>query len=319
VRVFIAGATGVIGRALVPMLVDRGHEVTGMVRDPSKQPSVLGLGARSVVADALDRDAVIRAVLSVRPDVVVHELTALGAPMSLRDPRDPARSAPVVLTGRLRTEGTDHLLAAAEAAGATRFVAQSFGAFRFSRRDGAVFTEDEPLEAEPPVPHPGLDAILHLEQAVMRIGWGAGIVLRYGALYGPGTAISAAPDAQIAGPVRRRRFPIVGDGGGVTSYVHVDDAATATVQAVERGSPGIYNIVDDEPAAVRDWLPVLASALGAPPPRRIPLRLARLAAGPIATAMMTDGKGASNAKAKRELGWSPRYPSWRQGFTQGLG
>jgi nucleoside-diphosphate-sugar epimerase len=204
--------------------------------------------------------------------------------------------------------------------GARRFVAQSFGAFRWARTGGPVQTEADPLDADPPAAlRTPLVGILHVERAVPAIDWGDGLVLRYGGFYGPGTAISRAPDAPLAAPVRKRRFPIIGNGGGVFSHIHIDDAAAATVVAIERGRPGIYNIVDDEPAPVRDWLPALASALGAKPPRRIPRWLGRLAAGEAATLMMTEAKGASNEKAKRELGWQPRYPSWRQGFAQGLG
>jgi 2-alkyl-3-oxoalkanoate reductase len=318
-KVLVAGATGVIGSALVPRLVARGHEVVGMTRSAAKQETLRSLGARPVLADALDPDQVAHAVASAEPEVIVHELTALSEPLSLRDARHPERSAAAIMTSRLRTEATDHLLAAGRAVSARRFVAQSFGAFRFARAGGPVLSEDDPWDPDSPVRQPGLDAILHLERAVTSIDWGVGIALRYGGFYGPGTAISQAADAQIAGPIRKRRFPIVGKGGGITSHVHVDDAAAATVAAVDHGQPGIYNVVDDEPAPLRDWLPVLASALGAKPPRRIPVWLARLLAGETATAMMTDGKGASNEKAKRELGWQLQYPSWRQGFTDGLG
>ncbi len=316
-KIFVAGATGALGRQLVPQLVARGHEVVGMTRSASKQGLLHDLGARAVVADALDPDAVAHAVASAEPEVIVHQLTALSGEMSAREMRHPDRSAAFTMTNRLRTEGTDHLLAAGRAVGARRFVAQSFGGFRFARNGGSVQTEDDPLE--PDAPAPGLAAILHLERAVTTIEWGEGLVLRYGGFYGPGTSISLAPDAVMAAPIRKRRFPIVGDGGGVWSYVHVEDAAAATAIAIERGEPGIYNVVDDEPAAVREWLPVLASALGAKPPRRVPRWLGRLAAGAVATGMMTDVKGASNEKAKRELGWQPRYATWRQGFAQGLG
>ncbi len=317
-KVFVAGATGVLGRALVPQLVVRGHDVVGMTRSASKEDLVRSLGARPTVADALDPEAVAHAVASAEPEVIVHELTALSGEMSARDMRHPERFFET--TNRLRTEGTDHLLAAGRAVGARRFVAQSFAAFRFARTGGPVQTEADPLDSDPPAAlRPGLVGILHLEQAVMTIEWGEGLVLRYGGFYGPGTAISLAPDSQMAAPIRKRRFPIVGDGGGVWSHVHVDDAAAATAVAVERGQPGIYNIVDDDPAPVREWLPVLASALDAKPPRRIPRWLGRLAAGEAATLMMTDARGASNGKAKRELGWQPRYASWRQGFAQGLG
>jgi 2-alkyl-3-oxoalkanoate reductase len=320
VKVFVAGATGVLGRALLRQLVARGHEVVGMTRSASKQDLVRSLGARPVVADALDPDAVAQAVASAEPEVIVHQLTALSGKMSARDMRHPDRSFAATMTNRLRTEGTDHLLAAGCAVGARRIVAQSIAAFRFARTGGPVQTEADPLDSNPP---PALRtaqaAILYLERAVTTIEWGEGLALRYGGFYGPGTGISLDPDAVIAAPVRKRRFPIVGDGGGFWSHVHIDDAAAATAIAVERGRPGVYNIVDDEPAPVRQWLPVLASALDAKPPRRVPRWLARLAAGETATAMMTEAKGASNEKAKRELGWQPLYPSWRQGFAQGLG
>jgi nucleoside-diphosphate-sugar epimerase len=319
-KVFVAGATGVLGRALVPQLVARGHDVVGMTRSASKQDLVRSLGARPVVADALDPDAVAQAVASAEPEVIVHQLTALSGPMSIRDARHPERFRGAIMTNRLRTEATDHLLAAGRAVGARRFVAQSFGAFRFARTGGPVQTEADPLDPDPPgARQPGLEAILYLERAVTTIEWGEGLVLRYGGFYGPGTAVSLAPDAQIVAPIRKRRFPIVGDGGGVWSHVHVEDAAAATAVAVERGERGIYNVVDDDPAPVREWLPVLASALDAKPPRRVPRWLGRLLAGEVATAMMTEARGASNAKAKRELGWQLRYPSWRQGFSQGLG
>jgi 2-alkyl-3-oxoalkanoate reductase len=319
-KIFVAGATGVLGRALVPQLVARGHEVVGMTRSASKQDLVRSLGARPVVADALDPDAVAQAVASAEPEVIVHELTSLSGPMSVREARHPERFSGAIMTNRLRTEGTDHLLAAGRAVGARRFVAQSFGAFRWARAGGPVLTEADPLDPEPPgALRDVVQGLLYLEKAVTTIDWGEGLVLRYGGFYGPGTSISLAADAQMAAPIRKRRFPIVGDGGGVLSYIHVEDAAAATAVAVERGEPGVYYVVDDEPAPQRDWLPVLASALGAKPPRRVPRWLARLAGGEMATLMMTEVKGASNEKAKRELGWEPRYASWRQGFAQGLG
>jgi nucleoside-diphosphate-sugar epimerase len=320
-RVFVAGATGVLGRQLVPQLVARGHEVVGMTRSSSKGDLVRSLGARPVVADALDPDAVAQAVASAEPEVIVHQLTALSGPMSVREARRPDRFSGAILTNRLRTEATDHLLAAGRAVGARRFVAQSFGAFRFAPTGESVQTEADPLDPnDPPAAlRTGLEAILYLEQAVTTIEWGEGLALRYGGFYGPGTSISLAPDAVMAGPIRKRRFPIVGDGGGVWSHVHIEDAAAATAVAVERGHPGVYNVVDDDPAPVREWLPALASALDAKPPWRIPRWLARLAAGETATRMMTEARGASNEKARRELGWQPRYASWRQGFVQGLG
>jgi 2-alkyl-3-oxoalkanoate reductase len=320
-KVFVAGATGVLGRALIPMLVARGHEVVGMTRSASKQDLLRSLGARPVVADALDPDAVAQAVASAEPEVMVHQLTALSGPMSVRDARRPDRSVAATMTNRLRTEATDHLLAAGRAVGARRVVAQSFGAFRFARTGGPVHTEADPLDPnDPPAALRTVQAAyLYLERAVTTIEWGEGLALRYGGFYGPGTSISLAPDAQMAAPIRKRRFPIVGDGGGISSFIHVEDAAAATAVAVERGQSGVYNVVDDEPAPVREWLPVLASALDAKPPRRVPRWLGRLAAGEAATVMMTEARGASNEKAKRELGWKPRYASWRQGFTQGLG
>jgi nucleoside-diphosphate-sugar epimerase len=318
-KVFVAGATGALGRALVPQLVARGHEVVGMTRSASKQDLLRSLGARPVVADALDPDAVAEAVASAEPDVIVHQLTALSGPMSMRDARRPDRSAAATMTNRLRTEGTDHLLAAGRAVGARRFVAQSFGAFRSARAGGPVQTEADPIDPDSPAPPRAAQAaILYLERAVTTIEWGEGLALRYGGFYGPGTGISLAPDAVMAAPIRKRRFPIVGDGGGVWSLIHIEDAAAATADAVQRGRPGVYNVVDDDPAPVREWLPVLASALEAKPPRRIPRWLGRILAGETATFMMTDVQGASNEKAKRELGWTPRYASWRQGFAQGL-
>jgi nucleoside-diphosphate-sugar epimerase len=319
-KIFVAGATGVLGRALVPQLVARGNDVVGMTRSGSKQDLVRSLGARPVVADALDPDAVAQAVASAEPEVIVHELTALTGKLSAKDMRHPERAPMAIMTNRLRTEGTDHLLAAGRAVGARRVVAQSFTAFRWARAGGPVQTEADPVDPNPPAAlRAALVGILHVERAVTTIEWGEGLVLRYGGFYGPGTAISQAPDAPMATPIRKRLFPIVGGGGGVWSHVHIDDAATATAVAVERGEPGIYNIVDDEPAPVREWLPVLARALDAKPPRRIPRWLGRLAAGETATIMMTDSRGSSNAKAKQLLGWQLRYPSWRQGFAQGLG
>jgi nucleoside-diphosphate-sugar epimerase len=319
-KVFVAGATGVLGRALVPRLVARGHEVVGMTKSASKQDLVRSLGARPVVTDALDPDAVAQAVASAEPEVIVHQLTALSGPMGLRDARHPDRSLAATMTNRLRTEGTDHLLAAGRAVGARRFVAQGFAAFRFARTGGPVQTEAEPLDPDPPAPlRTAQEGNLYLERAVTAIEWGEGLVLRYGGFYGPGTAISLAPDAVMAMLIRKRRFPIIGDGGGVFSHVHIEDAAAATAIAVDHGQPGVYNVVDDEPAPVREWLPVLASALDAKPPRRIPRWLGRLLAGEAPAVMMTAVRGASNAKAKRELGWQLRYPSWRQGFAHGLG
>jgi 2-alkyl-3-oxoalkanoate reductase len=316
-KIFVAGASGVLGRALVPLLVARGHEVVGMTKSPSKQDLLRTLGARPVLADALDPDAVAQAVASAEPEVIVHELTALS-PMSVRTARHGERV--LMMTNRLRTEATDHLVAAGRAVRAQRLLAQSFAAWRFTRTGGPVLTEAEPLDPDPPASlGPNQEANFHLEQAVTTIDWGEGLVLRYGSFYGPGMAISLAPDAQIAALVRKRRFPIIGNGAGVWSHIHVADAAAATVAAVDHGQSGVYNIVDDGPAPVREWLPVLPSALDARPPRRIPRWLGRLAAGEMATVMMTDVRGAANSKAKRDLGWQLHYASWRVGFANGLG
>jgi nucleoside-diphosphate-sugar epimerase len=307
-RVFVAGATGAIGRQLVPRLVAAGHEVHGMTRSESKQALLEELGAVPVVADALDPEQVAEAVGRARPEVIVHQLTAIGA----LDPRHFDRDfAP---TNRLRTEGTDHLLSAGQAVGVRRFVAQSYGAWWYVRTGGPVKSEEDPLDPTPAREmRESWAAIRHLEQAVLGARWTEGIVLRYGAFYGPGT--SMAPDGEQSELVRRRRFPLVGDGGGVWSFIHVADAAEATVATVEHGSRGVYNVVDDDPAPVAEWLPALAQMLGAKTPMRVPRFIGRLFAGEVGVVMMTDARGASNAKAKRELGWRPGHPSWRQGFA----
>ena len=309
-EVFVAGATGALGRQLVPRLVASGHGVVGMTRSASKRAVLRNLGATPVVADALDAEQVAGAVAAAEPEVIVHELTALAGPLDLRHfDRDFAA------TNRLRTDGTDHLLAAGRAVGARRFVAQSFAGWPYARSAGAVKTEDDPLDPTPPAPmRRTLDAIRYLEEAVTGTDSIEGIVLRYGALYGPGTSLDGEGSEQVE-LIRKRKFPVVGDGRGVWSFVHVEDAADATVAAVERGQPGIYNIVDDEPAPVAEWLPALAAALGAKPPRHVPRWLGRLLAGEVATVMMTEVRGASNAKAKRELGWQLRHPSWREGLA----
>jgi nucleoside-diphosphate-sugar epimerase len=299
-RVFLAGASGAIGTRLVPQLVDRGHEVIGTSRSPGKAERLRALGAEPVALDLLDRAAVRRAVLEAEPDAIVHQATALA---DLNFSRNFDRT--FTKTNRLRTEGTDALLAAAREARVRRFVAQSFASFRTAREGGWVKTEDDPLDPAPPAKsRESMAAMRYLEEVVTDAG---GIALRYGIFYG------AANDGLIE-PVRKRQYPIVGDGGGVASWIHLDDAAAATVLALEHDGPGIFNVVDDEPAPVREWLPVLADALGAGPPRRFPRWLARLFAGEVAVVMGTEARGASNAKAKRELGWEPRYRSWREGF-----
>ena len=304
-KVLVAGATGALGRQLVPKLAARGHEVFGMTRSESKRELIRGLGATPVVADALDPDAVAKAVAESDPEVIVHQLTALSSSIDMRHfDRD------LELTNRLRTEGTDHLLAAGRAIGVKRFVAQSFAGWPFARSGGPVKSEDDPLDPAPPHGmRRALEAIRHLEAAVTGAEWTTGIVLRYGGFYGPGTSI--APEGEHFELIRKRRFPVVGDGGGVWSFIHIEDAADATVAAVEHGSRGIYNVVDDEPAPVAEWLPAIARSVGAKPPRRVPRWLGRLLAGEVATVMMTEVRGASNAKAKRELGWRPAHPSWR--------
>jgi 2-alkyl-3-oxoalkanoate reductase len=308
-RIFLAGATGALGQSLVPLLIDAGHEVTGMTRSESKAERLRAAGAEPVIADGLDRDAVVAAVTAAKPDAIVHQLTGLSGPANLRN-----FDRAFALTNRLRTEGTDHLLAGARAAGTQRFVAQSYAGWPYERRGGPVKTEDDPLDPEPvPSMSQSHAAIRYVERATLDAG---GIVLRYGGFYGPGTGL--APDGDQLDLVRKRQFPIVGDGGGVWSFVHIHDAASATLAALEHDGSGVYNIVDDEPAPVREWVPVLAQAAGAKPPRRIPRWLARLVAGEAIVMMSTEARGASNAKAKRELGWTPAYPSWREGFAEVL-
>ena len=300
-RVFVGGASGAIGTRLVRQLVDRGHEVVGTSRSTERAEQIRALGADPVALDLLDRGAVRRAVLEARPDAIVHQATALAEATFSRN-----FDRAFAMTNRLRTEGTDALLAAAREAGADRFVAQSFASYRTAREGAMVKTEDDPLDPAPiAAMRESSSAMRYLEEAVAVAG---GIVLRYGGFYG-------ASNDGLVEPVRKRLFPIVGDGGGVTSFVHLDDAAEATVLALEHGAPGVYNIVDDEPAPAREWLPVLADVLGAKPPRRVPRWLARLFAGEVVVMMGTEARGASNAKAKRELGWEPRYPSWREGFV----
>jgi nucleoside-diphosphate-sugar epimerase len=307
-RVFVAGATGAIGKQLVPRLIAAGHQVHGMTRSESKQVMLSELGAVPVVADALDPDQVAEAVGRARPEAIVHQLTAIGS-LDLRHfDRDFA------LTNRLRTEGTDHLLSAGQAMGVRRFVAQSYGAWPYGRTGGPVKSEEDPLDPAPARNmRETLAAIRHLEQAVLGAQWTEGIVLRYGAFYGPGT--SMASGGELFELVRRRKFPLIGDGGGVWSFIHIADAAEATVAAVTHGSRGVYNIVDDDPAPVAEWLPALAAELGANKPIRVPRVIGRLFAGQAGVVMMTDARGASNAKAKRELAWRPAHPSWRQGFA----
>lgn len=301
-RVFVVGASGALGARLVPQLVERGHEVTGTCRSPDKVERLRALGAKPVVLDALDARAVKRAVSAAEPDAIAHQATALA---DLSDFKHFDRS--FAQTNRLRTEGTDFLLAAAREAGVRRFVAQSYASTRYARVGGPVKTEEDPLDTAPvPAMRETVAAMAYVEKAVTDAG---GIALRYGAFYG-------APNDGLIEPIRTRQFPIVGNGAGVTSFIHLHDAAAATVLALEHDGPAIYNIVDDEPTPAREWLPVAADALGARPPRHVPPWLARLFAGEAVVMMATEARGASNAKAKRELGWTLRYPSWRQGFLE---
>lgn len=312
-KVFLAGATGALGRRLVPRLLATGHEVVGMTRSPERSDALRAAGAEPVVADALDAPAISEAVAAAAPAVVIHQLTAIPDAI---DPRKLDRQ--FELTNRLRTEGTDNLLAAARDAGARRMIAQSYTGWPYAREGGPMKTEDDPLDTEPPGPSMSatLAAIRRLEDVVCGAEGIEGIVLRYGAFYGAGS--SFAPGGSTIEMVRKRRFPLVGDGGGVWSFIHLDDAADATVAALAEGPPGTYNVVDDEPAPVADWLPALAEAIGAKPPRHVPALIGRLAAGKAGYVMMTQIRGASNAKAKRELGWDPAHPSWREGFRAGL-
>jgi 2-alkyl-3-oxoalkanoate reductase len=298
-RIFIAGASGTLGRRLVPQLIERGHHVTGTTR--SNGDRLRAMGAEPVVVDPLDAEALRAAVVAAEPDVVVHQLTALSSLGALRN-FDKA----FAMTNRLRTEGTDNLIAAARAAGARRLVWQSYAGWPYAREGDAIKAEDAPLDPEPPADaRESLTAIRYLEDAVMGARDMEGVVLRYGGFYGPGTSIDEG--GVHVEMIRKRKFPLGGNGAGIWSFVHIDDAAAATVAAIEGGPPGIYNVVDDAPAPISEWLPELAASVGAPPPRRLPGWLVRLAGGPQALSMMTRVRGASNAKAKREFGWTPAH------------
>ena len=307
-RVFVAGASGAIGRPLIPQLVAAGHEVTGMTRSEENAAQLREAGAAAAVVDAFDAAALTTALANAKPEVVVHQLTAIPEDL---DPRK--MEAQFETTNRLRTEGTRNLLAAARASGARRFVAQSI-AFAYAPREGGLHGEDDPLWAEAT---PIFAAVQEMESLVLGAEELEGVLLRYGFFYGPGT--SYAPDGGTATAVRKRQFPVMGRGHGQWPFIHVDDAAAATVAAVERGAPGVYNVVDDDPAPLREWLPAFADAIGAKGPLRVPKFVARLAAGKMAAHYGTTMRGASNEKAKRELAWAPRYASWRDGFREGLG
>ena len=312
-KVFVAGATGAVGKRLVPALVASGYDVAGMTRSPEKVDSLRAAGAEPVVADGLDRDAVMEAVTRAAPAVVVHQMTGLTGLRNLKK-----FDEEFALTNRLRTDGTRILLDAARAAGVRRIVAQSYGNWNYARTDTTLKTEDDPLDPNPPAnQRKTLQAIRELEAMIVGAEGIDGLALRYANLYGPGTGL--ALDGDLVELVRKRRMPIVGDGAGVWSFIHVDDVATATIAAIERGPGGVYNIVDDEPAPVAEWLPELARAIGAKPPRHIPAWLGRIAIGEVGVSMMTQMRGTSNLKARRELDWQPRYRSWRDGFRTGLG
>jgi 2-alkyl-3-oxoalkanoate reductase len=309
-RIFVAGGTGVIGQQLLPRLVAEEHQVTASTRNPARTGQLRALGAEPVILDGLDGVAVGEALARAEPQVVIHQMTALAG-AGLGNLRHFDREFAV--TNQLRTAGTDHLLAGARAAGVRRFIAQSYAGWPGSRDGRRIQTEEDPLDAHPPAAQSeSMAAIRHVEQAVPAAAPMEGIVLRYGSLYGLGAS------DEFFDLIRKRRVPILGNGAGIWSFLHVTDAAGATAAAVERGAPGIYNVVDDEPATVAEWMPFLAQALGAKPPRRVPLWLGRLAAGEVGVSVMTQIRGCSNAKAKRELGWQLAWPSWRQGFQHGL-
>ena len=307
-RIFVAGATGVIGRPLVPRLVEAGHTVTAMTRSLERAEAVIALGANPVECDVYDTTRLEEEVRKAEPEVVIHQLTALPPAI---DPRKMEEQ--LAANDRIRTEGTRNLVKAASAAGAHRIVAQSVS-FAYTPEGGTVKDEDAPLWLDAPWPwRRSAEAIADLERQVLSPEGVEGVVLRYGYFYGPGSAYAA--DGSVADLVRARQLPIAGRGSGVFSFVHVDDAASATVLAVDHGQPGIYNVVDDEPTTLREWLPVYAKAVGARPPRKVPVFLARLVVGSYGVFYMTQQRGASNAKAKKELGWTPTYPTWRSGFA----
>jgi nucleoside-diphosphate-sugar epimerase len=312
-RVFVAGATGAVGKSLVPYLIEKGYEVVALVRTAEKAKAMEAMGAKVALADALDKEALTAAILGAKPDVIINQLSALASVINIKK-----FDEEFALTNRFRTEATETMLAAARTVGTRRFIAQSYCGWPFAREGGPVKTEEDPLDPNPPVNfRKTLAAIQYLEDRVRTTTDLQALALRYGSLYGPGTAI--AKGGAIIELVRKRRMPIVGDGAGIWSFIHLQDVAHATVAAISHGDPGVYNVVDDEPAPVSTWLPVLAEAVGAKPPYRVPVWLAKMLIGEGGVSMMTKIRGGSNAKAKRELEWQPIYPTWRRGFFEGLG
>ena len=312
-KVFVAGSTGAIGRSLLPLLIEKRHDVVALVRTPARAKDVEALGARAAVADALDPDGLRAAIRRAAPEAVIHELTSLKGVTNFR-----RFDQTFALTNRFRTRTLDTMLAAARSIGVRRFIAQSYCGWPYAREGSPVKTEDDPLDPAPPTSfRESLAAIRYLEDTIRQTRDIQAFALRYGNLYGPGTDISA--EGTVADLVSRRKLPLFGSGAGVWSFIHVRDAASATVAAMSRGSPGIYNVVDDEPVPVNVWLPALANALGARPPRRLPAWVGALLLGDGGLSMMTLARGGSNAKSKRDLAWQPSFASWRRGFVEGLG
>jgi 2-alkyl-3-oxoalkanoate reductase len=311
-KVFVAGGTGAIGKQLVPQLVAAGHEVVATTRSAKRAEEVKRLGGKPAIVDGLDEGAIIDSVRRAQPEVVIHEMTALAGKPDLRH-----FDRMFATTNQLRTRGTDYLLRAAQQVGTRRLIVQSYTGWPNIRQGGAVKSEEDPLDPDPPRwQRESMAAFLHLEKVVPAAEGLEGVVLRYGGLYGPGTGMMSSEAVEL---LRKRQFPVVGDGAGVWSFIHIDDAASATVAALDHGAPGIYNIVDDDPAPAAEWIPYLATVIGAKPPRRVPVWLGRILAGEVPVSMMTRIRGSSNAKAKRELDWEPRYPSWREGFAAEAG
>jgi nucleoside-diphosphate-sugar epimerase len=307
-KVFVAGGTGAIGKALIPQLVAAGHDVVATTRSAKRAEEVARLGGKPAIADGLDEHTIIEAIRDAQPEVVIHEMTALSGKPDLRH-----FDRMFATTNQLRTRGTDYLIRAARQVDARRLIVQSYSGWPNIREGGAVKSEEDPLDPDPPKwQRESMAAFHHIERVVPAAEGLEGVVLRYGGLYGPDTGLMSS---EALGLLRKRQFPIVGNGAGVWSFVHVADAASATVAALDHGPPGIYNIVDDDPAPAAEWIPYLAEVIGAKPPRRVPVWVGRILAGEVPVSMMTRMRGSSNAKAKRELDWEPRYRSWREGFA----